>query len=165
MIRKSLAVEHWFRGDITLTGYERHSHPTKSYNCIAYAAGDLFEWWGPKQYWPEGVNRGYALVDLMSAYVAVGFENCGMNSLPEEGFEKVVLYQNNENEYTHAARLRPDGWWESKIGRLDDILHRTPTVFEGRKYGKVACYMKRTFANALRAKIAARKRARENHKW
>ena len=164
MIRRSRNVERLFQG-IALAGYERHSHPTRSYNCIAYAAGDMFAWWDPEAYWPPGVNPGYALVDLINAYVSVGFENCGMNGLPEEGFEKVALYQGNGSEWTHAARLRPDGWWESKMGRYDDILHKTPTVLEGRDYGKVICYMKRTVANALKAKIAARKRARENGKW
>ncbi|MBM4024775.1 MAG: hypothetical protein FJ280_05120 [Planctomycetes bacterium] len=111
------------------------------------------------------MNRGYALAGLINALAAVGFEICGMNSLPEKGFEKVVLYQNNNSEYTHAARLRPDGWWESKIGEYDDILHNTPTILEGRTYGKVACYMKRTIPDAVKARIAARKRARENQKW
>jgi hypothetical protein len=165
MIRRSVAIERWFSGDITLTDYERHSHPTPSYNCIAYAAGDLFEWWQAGAYWPLDLYPADKLVDLINAYVAVGFKNCGMNGLPEEGFEKVALYQGNDSKWTHAARLRPDGWWESKIGEFDDILHKTPMVLEGGKYGKVACYMKRTLADAIRARIAARKRARENGKW
>ena len=164
MTRKSRIIERLFPG-IELVGYERYSHPTRSYNCIAYAAGDLFAWWEPNAYWPPGVKPGYELIDLVNAYASVEFENCGMDSSPEEGFEKVALYQDNDGKYTHAARLRPDGWWESKIGECADILHKTPDVLEGRWYGKVACYMRRTLVNTLRAKIAARKRARANRKW
>jgi len=166
MIRRSGNIERCFPG-IELTGYERHSRPTRLYNCIAYAAGDLFAWWEPGAYWPLylDADSGYGLVDLINAYISVGFENCGMNSSPEEGFEKVALYEDNDSRWTHAARLRPDGWWESKVGQYDDILHKAPAALEGRAYGKVACYMKRTLANALKARIAARRRARANRKW
>ena len=131
MIRRSGRIEMKFPGAIA-TGYERHSNPTRSYNCIAYAVGDIFAWWQPDTYWPPGVSPGYRLVDLVNALASVGFASCGMNGSPETGFEKVALYQNSDREWTHAARLRPDGWWESKVGEFDDILHKAPAALEGR---------------------------------
>src|SRR4051812_16315721 len=92
--------------------YERHSYPTRAYNCIAYAAGDIFAWWDPYGYWPNA-DAGERLGHLIEAFKTVGFADCGQNCLPEPGYEKVALYQDVDGKWTHAARLRPDGWWES----------------------------------------------------
>jgi len=165
MSLKSKFVERLFPGLIH-TSYERHSCPTQSYNCIAYAAGDLFMWWDNfAGYWPPNAERGPLLSDLAAAFQCEGFENCGQNGSPEEGYEKVALYQNANGEWTHAARLRPDGWWESKLGKEHDILHERPADVEGVGYGTAACYMKRTMRASLRARIIARQRAKANHRW
>jgi hypothetical protein len=145
--------------------YERNSYPTKDYNCIAFAAGDLFSWWDMYAYWPPNAERGGKLAHLVSAFECEGFDQCGQNGGLEEGFEKVALYQDDQGNWTHASRLRPDGWWESKIGEFDDILHRTPEALHGKLYGAVACYMKRSIVRSTRARLAARGRARANQKW
>jgi hypothetical protein len=38
----------------------------------------------------------------------------------------------------------PDGWWTSKLGPDEDILHRTPQALLGDLYGQVRKIMKRT---------------------
>ena len=110
-------------------------------------------------------NKGYMLADLISAYQAVGFVACGMDQTVEFGFEKVALYQCIIGKWTHAARLRPDGWWESKLGDWDDILHATAHCLEGRGYGTIALCMKRTLVASARERWKARARARTNGKW
>lgn len=166
MSLKSKLVEQLVPG-VILTPYERHSPATKSYNCIAYAAGDLFMWWDHEQgYWPpNAATKGPLLADLVAAFLSEGFEACGQDGALEPGYEKVALYENSGGEWTHAARLRPDGWWESKLGPDHDILHEDAIDVEGVGYGTRICFMKRTIAASLRARIHARRRARENHRW
>lgn len=68
----------------------------------------------------------------------------------EDGFEKIVLYQyidetsaHDIGEWSHAARQLPNGKWGSKIGDLEDTIHKTPQALEGIEYGRVGLYMKR----------------------
>ena len=134
---------------IAPANYERHSQVTKRYNCIAYAAGDLWAWWDPYAYWPPGATRGMKPEHLREAFECEGFQDCGMNDAFEVGFEKVALYWDGKDEWTHAARLRPDGWWESKCGKEHDILHRAPSDLQDRRYGRygvVVGYMRRPLA-------------------
>src|SRR5262249_16823494 len=85
---------------------------------------------------------------LVEAFKAVWFEECADPS-PEVGYEKVALYE-GVNGWTHAARLREDGWWESKLGRTEDCIHRSPSDLEGELYGQVRMYLKRTIARRIR---------------
>ena len=66
----------------------------------------------------------------------------------EAGHEKVALYADDQGEWTHVARQLPDGWWTSKLGPDEDILHRTPQALAGDLYGQVQAIMKRTAPNA-----------------
>ena len=61
----------------------------------------------------------------------------------------MALYS-NATGWTHAARLRSDGWWESKLGRSVDILHKSPRGLEGSFYGTVSAFMKRTIQEKLK---------------
>ena len=38
----------------------------------------------------------------------------------------------------------PDGWWTSKLGPDEDILHQTPQALVGDLYGQVHAIMRRT---------------------
>jgi hypothetical protein len=164
MIRRSRRIElAW--PELIRTGYERDSSPTINYNCIAYAAGDLWAWWDHYNYWPPGAQRGAKLLHLISAFQVIGFQDCGKDKILEAGFEKVALYESADGNWSHAARLRVDGWWESKLGDWDDILHKEPEALEGRSYGTIGRCMKRTIAEGLRARIESRRRARANNMW
>jgi hypothetical protein len=134
-------------------GYEKNSRESSSYNCIAFAAGDVEHIWDgfgdpPDGYWPT-TDTGTMVGHLVSAYKAERFEECD-GAEPEKGYEKVVLYRNAKGKWTHAAHLRLDGWWESKLGQLDDIIHRSPQGLVGTEYGEVACFMKRRVSDRLR---------------
>ena len=56
---------------------------------------------------------------------------------------KVALYADEWGGWTHAARQLADGWWTSKLGPAEDILHRTPSALVGVVYGEVREFMKR----------------------
>jgi len=60
----------------------------------------------------------------------LGYATCAEDEL-ETGHEKVVLYADDHEEWTHAARPLRDGWWTSKLGPDEDILYRTPQALVG----------------------------------
>lgn len=133
-----------FFPNLVVEGYRRTSQPTKTYNCIAWAASDAAQWWEPGPlglvYWPPGAPREYTIDAYASAFETLGYEVCGDGN-PEAGFEKVALYTMG-GEPKHAARLLPDGNWTSKLGPMDDISHSLGGV-EGAQYGTATHFMKR----------------------
>lgn len=120
----------------------------------AYAVGDVEHFWDgfgdpPDGYWPTP-HTGVLIEHLISAYQAEGFKQCD-GPEPGAGYEKVALYwKPHSRKWTHAAHLRDDGWWESKLGSLEDIIHRTAEGLEGKDYGKVALFMKRPTTDRIR---------------
>ena len=153
MNRRSRISEQVFPG-LCADGYAKHSRACRSYNCVAFAAGDFdkrWDGWGdpPDGYWPTQ-HTGGLIEHLVSAYRTQRFEECA-GPEPEPGYEKVALYfQESSRKWTHAARLREDGWWESKLGEREDIVHRMPQALIGALYGQIALYMKRRPADRLR---------------
>ncbi len=81
---------------------------------------------------------------LFSAFEQLDYALCDSDSL-EPGFEKAALYSDTDGLRTHAARQLADGGWVSKLGNLEDIVHRTLDALAGPEpaYGKVSCIMKR----------------------
>jgi hypothetical protein len=133
---------------LAATGYSPKSEKSRAYNCIAYAAGDeTRKWVGYREigyYWPDGATEGHTLDALRSAFEQLGFDFCDSGALESE-FEKVALYVDKDGLWTHAAKQSADGTWTSKLGNLEDILHRTPEAVSGPDpaYGQVSCFMKR----------------------
>jgi len=133
---------------LAATGYSLQSEQSGVYNCIAYAAGDeTRKWEGYREagyYWPEGAKEGHTLEALISAFEHLEYSICEGDALETE-YEKVVLYVDEGGLWTHAAKQREDGQWVSKLGNLEDIMHRTPQAVSGPDpaYGQVACFMKR----------------------
>jgi hypothetical protein len=134
--------------NLAAAGYIPKSEKSAVYNCIAYAAGDeTRRWAGYREldyYWPEGAQEGHSLDALMSAFQALGYSMCETEAL-ESDFEKVALYVDKEGLWTHAAKQCDDGQWTSKLGNLEDIIHRALEAVTGPDpaYGEVAGYMKR----------------------
>jgi hypothetical protein len=126
------------------SSYEVTSPADPSYNCIAWAAGDVLRWWWPasQSYWP----RGLALRSTVDAFVKVfrqqGYESCVDASL-ENGWEKIALYAKEGGSPTHAARQLPDGTWTSKLGKDVDISHDNLDVLCGNQYGNLVVIMRR----------------------
>jgi hypothetical protein len=125
---------------LAVDGYGVASPKTHTYNCFASAAGDASRWWEPGIYWPG--PPGDDLAALAGLFAALGYTPCAGDEL-EEGHEKVALYAGELGEWTHAARQLPDGWWTSKLGPDEDIVHRTPHALVGDLYGQIQAIMRR----------------------
>jgi hypothetical protein len=78
-------------------------------------------------------------------FMTLGYENNGMDTNPEPGFEKVALFSDGLY-YTHAARQLASGKWTSKLGKAEDIEHDTPDDLAGGVYGDVVQVMRRSSA-------------------
>lgn len=120
------------------------------YNCIAWAAGDVTNWWWPfsltgVSYWPQGVPRQATVESFIQAFGTRGFVECA-DGLLEDGIEKIALYAKMINSVlmpTHAARQLESGRWTSKLGPLEDIDHPTLEAVSGPFYGDVVAYLSR----------------------
>jgi hypothetical protein len=140
---------HWSPSDLPQLTSENHSITSPRdtlYNCIGWAADDKTNWW-PSKYgrWPKTVSRVETLEAFVMAFATRGCTPCDNGTL-EDGFEKVVIYAQNEDGAlvpTHAARQLPDGYWTSKIGWEEDISHQTPEDVNGPIYGKPVQFLKR----------------------
>lgn len=126
------------------------SKPTTEYNCISWAMVRSDCWTqcpaGVKifdgvSWWPPEAENGLNISCLIDAFEKVGHIRCENGNL-ETGFRKVALYSDQNNCWTHAARLLRTGFWTSKLGAWIDIQHGTPYTIEGPAYGSVYCFMK-----------------------
>jgi hypothetical protein len=119
------------------------SRATKQYNCIAWAAGTSERWWDPAPgyYWPPHAVRDDTLDAVITLYETIGFVVC-TNRDREQGFEKIAIFA-DQWSYTHVARLLDTGEWSSKLGRLEDVSHRSLENLTEGDYGQVAKIMKR----------------------
>lgn len=132
---------------IAAEGYAITSPATSEYNCIAWAATEAGDWWDPSpnsgHYWPAEIPRSLDVGTFRKLYALKGgFADSDTADL-EAGFEKVAIFTDNHGDVTHAARLKPDGKWTSKLGDWEDIDHDSLAAVEGVFYGKAVCYMKR----------------------
>ena len=82
--------------------------------------------------------NGYAV--FLNKYYQ--FEICENGEL-ENRVEKIVLYEDENNDWTHIARQLGNGHWTSKMGRLEDIEHYTIESLSGSLYGNPVIFMKR----------------------
>jgi hypothetical protein len=125
--------------------YEITSPKTPSYNCIGWAAGEMYRWWEPDQYktyyWPPTVKREYTVQAYIDAFRSIGYQPCG-SAKYEEGHEKIALYC-DEDGPTHAARQLKCGQWTSKLGPDEDIEHLTLECLKGGDYGEPVFYLVR----------------------
>ncbi len=129
------------------TAFQITSPADFNYNCIAWAAGVVTDWWWPfhdirRTFWPPGVERQVTIDAFVSAFQTLGFVACADDSL-EVGFEKLALFADSAQAPTHAARQLPNGRWTSKLGHSEDIEHELRAL-EGDIYGTVALFMKRS---------------------
>jgi hypothetical protein len=129
------------------TGYQVTSPLDKTYNCIAWAAGDTSRWWWPvdadplqKAYWPPNALRTLTLEAFCEAFATLGYAVCN-DDRSEAGYEKVALFA-LLGEPKHAARQLPSGRWTSKLGRGEDIEHGLHDL-TGMVYGSVVLVLKR----------------------
>ena len=145
-IRRLSAVQEASFPKLSSSDYEVTSERSRNYNCIAYAADDVSRKWAclpfVPYYWPPDAMQGSGIDALISAYEAIGYETCGDGEI-ERGFEKVALYVDANDVWTHAAKQLRNGHWTSKLGDEEDIRHAELESLEGKYYGTVVQFMKR----------------------
>lgn len=126
--------------------FEITSDYSENYNCIAWAANDTSRWWWPANsldaYWVEDVPRVATKETFIRAFQKLGYEICDSRLL-EDGFEKVALYVDDNQQPTHMARQLSSGMWTSKLGEAWDITHHTLEGIENSIYGSVALILRR----------------------
>ena len=92
------------------TDYKETSPIDVSYNCIAWAAGDVSRWWEPdannQYYWPFKTSRSYAPEAYVAAYASMGFERTDSIQL-ENGVERIAIFASPDGSPSHAARQLP----------------------------------------------------------
>jgi hypothetical protein len=122
----------------------------RSYNCIAFAAGDNRSWWRPdpaeEDTWPAGVARVETVEAFRDVFATIGYAACDDDRL-EAGYEKVALFA-LAGVPKHAARQLPSGRWTSKLGAMEDIEHALHDL-TGLVYGSVVLLMKRPLPPAV----------------
>jgi hypothetical protein len=124
--------------------YQIQSPRDHRYNCIAFAAGDVHNWWWPdaagEDTWPAGVARAETVGAFRDAFATLGFVVCDDEQL-ESGYERIALFA-LAGVPKHAARQLPSGRWVSKLGPGEDIEHELLDL-TGMAYGAVVLVMKR----------------------
>jgi hypothetical protein len=130
----------------------------RDYNCHAWGVCETRVRWEPTpdDYWPTGLRTGnlsdYNLDNFLRAYSRVGFRECADDDY-EFGFQKIAIYSEEiggEEWPQHTARQTLFGRaWLSKLGRGEDIRHRSTKDLEGSIYGRVVRQMKRSWFCAL----------------
>ncbi|SRR5260370_11208106 len=131
---------------LTGTAYQVTSPATARYNCIAWAAADVAQWWEPdpfnQYHWPPGIPRQNVIEAYVALFESLGYVACDDAGL-EQGFEKVAVYCAPNGSPTHAARQLSDGSWTSKLGQSVDITHATVADLEGVQYGDAVRFFRR----------------------
>jgi hypothetical protein len=133
--------------------YEFTSPETDTYNCIAWAAGETDRWWepssNPKYYWPKDAPNDDRIGSLLVVFSLLNYEVCENASL-EPGYEKIAIYGDADDSFTHASRQLGDGKWTSKLGPDEDISHKTleGLTGPGQAYGTVVIIMRRKILTA-----------------
>jgi hypothetical protein len=130
--------------------YTIRSPRDPKYNCIAFAAGDLTQFWDDLglppgvrvkgYYWPDGAPNAGTVDGWVKVFEIHGYTETADSSLESE-YEKVAIYGSDIGA-EHVARQKASGVWVSKMGKGVDIEH-TLEGLEGDFPGRVIKVMKR----------------------
>jgi len=134
------------------TPYTIESEKTRTYNCIAWAAGVADRWWWPRgsaYYWPIA-RREETLACFIEAFENLGYQSCNTPDC-EDGYENLAIYLDSSGTPTHTARQLETGQWASKSGGLEDIYHSLEGLQES-DYGTAEHFMKRPLPRKPRSR-------------
>jgi hypothetical protein len=127
------------------SGYQITSAADRKYNCVAWAAGDVQQWWWPDPggvgFWPPAALRLETVAALQQLFELLGY-SAGSDEGLEAQVEKVAIFSTAQGSPTHMARQLANGRWTSKLGEREDIEHALRDL-EGAEYGVVVLIMKR----------------------
>lgn len=91
--------------------YQIKSPKDDSYNCIAFAAGDVQAWWWPdaagEDSWPAGATRTETVEAFRDAFTTLGYSVCDDEQI-EVDYEKIALFA-LAGAPKHVARQLPSG--------------------------------------------------------
>jgi len=86
--------------------FEITSPADPSYNCVAWAAGDVGRWWWPGEamftYWPADVIREQSIASFVMAFETLGYLPAVSGSHDPQ-FEKVAIFASADGTPTHMA--------------------------------------------------------------
>jgi len=137
---------------LLLTGYTIKSCKDPSYNCVAFALGDLTHYWYDVKvrgyYWPPGMPSADTVEGWTAVFAVHGYVETEDSGL-EPDFEKVAIYVSAECP-EHVARQIASGAWVSKMGKGYDIEHPTLEALESMRLGKLSKVMKRRCSGGRR---------------
>ena len=126
--------------------WEIASPQDATYNCVAFALGEVHRWWWPLRlpasgaYWPADAPPAETVDAFAGMLATLGFTVAdGEESV--EGSSKVALFAKGARTL-HIAVQREDGRWASKLGTQWDIVHPLRAL-EGEEYGSVAAILAR----------------------
>lgn len=126
----------------------------RTYNCVAWAAGDDTKYWSPAvgvggkllggYYWPADVEVLPTVTATEKVFEGRGFVRTALTDIAlEPGVEKIAIFgQDAMGFVTHAARQVSSGRWASKMGDNADIEHDLHDV-EGGIFGEVRSIMRK----------------------
>lgn len=127
------------------TGYTIKSPVDSGYNCVAFAVGDLHNFWYDAQvngyYWPPGCGSADTIEGWISVFRIHNYAECSGDQFEEE-FERIAIFGHG-NQPEHVARQIASGAWVSKMGTGCDIEHPNLSSLESEMMGEVIRIMKR----------------------
>lgn len=128
---------------LTFFDFAITSEPTIEYNCVAFVVGNENEW--VQFYDPDDNDNDLSSNKYVEYFKGFGFVEC-ISPEFEDGMEKIALYENRRGEFTHVAIQSSNGFWKSKMGKIEDIEHIDLDVLQGNgtiRYGNHVVYMAR----------------------
>jgi hypothetical protein len=127
-------------------GYSIKSADDPWYNCVAFAVGDLKNFWYDAKvsgyYWPRDCGSADTLEGWVEVFQLHGYQDAFLNDSFEPEFEKIAIY-GSINHPEHVARQTASGTWVGKMGKGHDIEHPTLAAVESDINGNVIKIMKR----------------------
>lgn len=114
------------------------SSKTPIYNCIAWAADEIHQWWeygaktllGAPTFWPPGYPPGDTWPEVANLFIAFLRYAPTSSRRPRAAYDRVAIYGLDDKTFTHIARQLKSGRWSSKLGEFHDLEH-TLTDLEG----------------------------------
>jgi hypothetical protein len=98
--------------------------------------GNATAWYEPEE--------DYSLLGVVDFFVQHGFEVCADDEA-EIGYEKIALFSQDNQEFTHVAKHLKGNLWTSKLGFSHDVSHTLQAIQSG-IYGNIHTFMKRKIA-------------------
>ena len=118
------------------------SEQTWDYNCVAWAL-DINDDWIQFEYDENGDLRvDQSVQKYITFFQEKGFVACEDNDL-EQGIQKICIYTDGNNIFTHVCLQLVNGLWASKVGEYEDIKHDDLESLSGTFYGVPTVIMKR----------------------